>query len=864
MNTWHITTLLAALASVAFAFEVYRTRRQLAETRRELGEVEGSARILEEERHVLELIARGSTLKEVLEALTQSVENIVPEVLCSVLLVDAERGRLTRGAAPHLPPDYWQMCEGVPIMRDLGCCPSAAFSNETIICQDMAADFRWASIKDKVLAFGLRSCWSEPIRNSETNGVIGTFAMYRAEPSTPTAFHLRAVQAGAQLAGNAIERLRAEQNLREYAARFALAEKVASFGVWEWDEASDLYELSAGTAWMAGFASKPVRVTGPELYETVHPDDREPARVARETVFHEGGSYEHEFRRVRPDGSVRWFRNRGSVELKPGQKKRVIGGILDITEHKELLLKLERAKIAAEEATRSKSAFLANMSHEIRTPMNAVIGMTTLLLDFDLPPDAMDYLRTIRTSSDALLAILNDILDFSKIESGKLDLERVPFCLREALEDAAELLAAKAMEKGVEMAVDINPKLGDWVYGDPSRLRQIIVNLIGNAVKFTSQGEVAVTAREVSRSGRREIAISVRDTGIGIPSDKLDRLFQTFSQVDSSITRRFGGTGLGLAISKRLAEIMSGSLAVTSVEGAGSTFTLTLPFESAPSLELPPMAQANWAGKRALVVDDNATNRLVLDAYLSNWNFLVSAVDSPAAARQRIHAESWDLLIVDWKMPEMTGTELALSVRNELGDKAPPIVIVSSGAGPVGPAASDGRSLFAAQMNKPIRRQNLYRVLAHVLGGKTQPKTTTVSVDPDFARRVPLRVLVADDNLVNQKVAVRLLERWGYRPDVVKNGFEVLDALRRKNYDLVLLDVQMPEMGGIEAAQHICADYPPGRRPKLIALTAGAFKEDRESCLQAGMDGFLSKPLRVEDLRAALESCASSSLLAVS
>ncbi len=415
MMAWMATAgslLLCALTSLALTVALLRTRRRL---KKEKQEIERSSQILEEERHVLELIARGGTLKEVLEALTRAVENIVPGVCCSVLLVDHQRACLIQGAAPNLPPDYWQMCSGIPILPDLGCCPSAASRGETVICEDMWSDPRWASIRDQVLGFGLRSCWSEPIRDSETGRVIGTFAMYRNIPAKPEPFHLRAVRAGAQLAGNAIERLQAVQHLRDYAERFALAEKAASFGIWEWDPASGSFDLSAANARMTGLGEKSVRVTREELYATVHPDDRESARMAREGAFENGGTYEHEFRRVFEDGSIRWYRNRGMVELKDGSSAKVIGAIIDITESKDLLLNLERAKSAAEELVRAKGEFLANMSHEIRTPMNAVMGMTSLLLDLNLPAEALDYVETIRVSSDSLLVLINDILDFSKI-----------------------------------------------------------------------------------------------------------------------------------------------------------------------------------------------------------------------------------------------------------------------------------------------------------------------------------------------------------------------------------------------------------------------------------------------------------------
>jgi len=852
---WKVASLFWTVASLAFSIALWRTRQRLAKSDQERRELERSAQIFEEERHVLELIARGGTLKEVLDALTRSVEKIVQGVYCSVLLVDHQRGCLVQGAGPHIPPLFWEMCNGVPIATDIGCCPKAAFLNETVISEDLASDPNWAPIRDMVLGVGLRSCWSVPIRDSETERVIGTFAMYRNHPAKPAPFDLRAVQASAQLAGNAIERLRNVKDLRDYAERFSMAEKAAEFGVWEWDPKTGWFDLSDGSALITGLGPKALRVTSEELYANVHPDDREPARLAREGAFEKGGDYEHEFRRVFSDGSVRWYRNRATVELADGKPAKIVGAILDITGLKNLFLNLEHAKRAAEEAVRAKSEFLANMSHEIRTPMNAVVGMTSLLLGLDLPPEAIDCAQTIQTSSDSLLTIINDILDLSKIESGKLDLEHLPFCLRECLEEATELLAPPAAEKALNLAVDVAPSFAEWIYGDPTRVRQILVNLIGNAVKFTENGEIVLTAREGVVSGRRAVVIAVRDTGCGIPPEKQDRIFQSFSQVDSSITRRFGGTGLGLCISKRLAEMMGGNLTLESAAGFGSTFTLTLPYEPAASLEQPPAALADWVGKRVLVADGNATNRQILAACLSRWKLSVHTVPSAAEALGRIRAQPWDLVILDWLMPEMAGGEWVLAVKAELGPGAPPMVMLGAGALSALSALHGQAGQFAALINRPIRRKNLHRVLSQVLSGKAAAQTVTKAFDAELARRMPLRIMVADDNLVNQRVARRLLERWGYQPDTACNGLEVLDAVRRNSFDLVLLDVQMPEMDGAEAAQRICAEMPAGQRPWLIALTAGVFQEDRERCMKAGMDGFLSKPIRVGELQKVLEQC---------
>jgi PAS domain S-box-containing protein len=655
-----------------------------------------------------------------------------------------------------------------------------------------------------------------------------------------------------------LRRGQAEQKLHDWLQLYEWAEEAASLGIWEWDPKDGGFALSKGAAAIAGFPGGACRVTQAELSAAIHPDDVEGIKAAQRSAFKQEGktTYDVEYRRLRPDGSIRWYRNRSSTEFKGGAPTRVVGTVLDITDHQELLLRLEGAKQAAEAALRAKSQFLANMSHEIRTPMNAVMGMTSLLLDFDLADDAKDYLKVIRNSSDSLLTIINDILDFSKIESGKLDLEHVPIDLHECLEEAAELLAPKCAEKHLEIAVDIDPALAEWVYGDSTRLRQIVVNLIGNAVKFTEKGEVVIQAHKtLGPRGETQIHIAVKDTGIGIAAHKLDRLFQSFSQVDDTTTRKFGGTGLGLAISRRLTEMMKGRMWVESCPGVGSTFQFSIPYEPAPAQKFPPAAAKDWMGKRVLIVDDNATNRHIVSEYVRQWGFVSKAVAAASEALIELRSTRYDILLLDWHMPEMDGTEFALAVKTEFGSAAPPMVMLSSSAASAREAFRDRENPFAAMLTKPVRRQQLHCVLLRVLTGLTEQTGVTIRSQNTLAERAPLRILLADDNLVNQKVGCRLLERWGYRPNLASNGLEVLAALRRQPYDVVLLDVQMPEMDGLETAKRIRAEWGSGRRPLLIALTAGAMKEDRLKCLASGMDGYLSKPINVKELEATLDKC---------
>jgi PAS domain S-box-containing protein len=624
------------------------------------------------------------------------------------------------------------------------------------------------------------------------------------------------------------------------------------------DERQKIILFNKGAERVFGWTA--AEVTGQDLAMLMPPRFR-PGHAERVAGFQHG---ERTARRMGERGTIHAVRKDGSeFPAEATISKSAAGGrviltaiLQDISERKAYERELELARDSAEAAMQAKSMFLANMSHEIRTPLNAVIGMTSLLLHTDIDDEQRDYTETIRSSSEALLAIINDLLDYSKLEVGRLDLERHAFEVRRCVEEALDLLAPSASDKNLDLAYMIEPGVPATILADATRLRQILVNLLSNAIKFTHHGEVVVTVSgEPREEGGYRLVFAVRDTGIGIPPHRLDDIFHSFTQVDASTTRKYGGTGLGLTISRRLAEMMGGGLTVQSEPGRGSTFSAAIvadAFDDRLAEHVLREHAATVRGRRILIVDDNATNRRILMKQALLWGMEPLAAASAVEALDLVRdGHPFDVAVLDMQMPDMDGGRLAAELRKHRDRAALPLVLLTS----VGHRQHgvDGEAVreFSAWLSKPIKPAALLEALQQVLGARpvaraARPAARPVQADTDLA------ILVAEDNTINQKVIRQLLRHLGYRADVVANGLEAVAALERQDYPVILMDMQMPEMDGLEATRRLRQRFRGASAPYIIAMTANAMPGDRERCLDAGMNDYVPKPIELEVLDRAL------------
>ncbi|MEJ1964343.1 MAG: response regulator [Gammaproteobacteria bacterium] len=636
---------------------------------------------------------------------------------------------------------------------------------------------------------------------------------------------------------------------------------MARIGGWELDLAT-MMPIWSDEAYRIHEVDPSQRPTFPETMSFYPGDARAQVETAIGQALEKGKPYDLTVPFVTRAGRKLWVRVMGAAELKGGVVTRLSGALQDVTGQHEA----EEARIAAKDAEaaaiRAKANFLANMSHEIRTPMNGVIGMTELLLDTQMQASQREFAETIRTSATSLLAIINDILDFSKIEAGKLEIDRVQMHVRDCVEDIAMEMATQAAAKNLELIVNVDPGVPDRVLGDPQRLRQVLTNLIGNAVKFTPKGEIAIEVFPLAlQNGRALLSFEVRDTGIGMPPETLSQLFEPFVQADDSSTRNYGGMGLGLAIVRRLVTLMGGRIEVSSRPGGGSAFTFSLPFEAVyDAVDISSSSRVSTRGRRVLVMDDNSTNRRVLCGQLQPAGFDVIATATGSETLKTLQdaqatGSPFDVLIADDQMPDCDGLSFAAQVKASPGVAGTPLILLTS-MDKQGAISNLTRAGFAAYMTKPVRGSELRACIERVLEqqlsantGRHQKLVTRTSLAADQGQgQFHGRVLVVEDNVVNQQVARRFLQRLGCDVVVAENGKRGVEEFFKDQYGLVLMDVQMPVMDGLAAAREIRRRELPGQHVPIVALTASAMTDELERCTAAGMDALMVKPLELPRL----------------
>jgi len=762
---------------------------------------------------------------------------------------------------------FLKSCHGLTIRetsRDVSLCAHTILDQKPLIVPDAKSDARFA---DNIFVTGephVRFYAGHPIAAPD-GSLVGSLCVADRKPRIPSDEDVQilrdlALIVQSELCAGEVDsthqmQQQTEEKLRQSEARFREIIDIPGKFIWETTMEGKVLFISDRVEGVLGFS--PAEMMERSFFEKIVSEDAVIATAKFYYAAQKGQRFSDlEYRVETKSGNVIWLSARGAPMHDTEENLTGYRGICeDITERKQIQQELIAAKDAAESANRAKSDFLANMSHEIRTPMNAMVGMTGLLLGTNLSSEQRDYAQTVRQSADTLLTIVSDILDFSKIESGKLELESHAFDLSMLVEESVDCVALQAGEKGLELHWQISPELPPGFSGDVTRLRQILVNLLSNAVRFTAKGDVSVTvSRAENETGAHFVLFSVWDSGIGIPADKVDKLFQSFSQVDASTTRKFGGTGLGLAISRKLAEMMGGNIWVESEEGNGSVFHVAIPLKEV----LPPkplVPNPILKGKMMVIVANSPGVRAMVESFAQAWGMTTTSVGTAGEVMKKIRTGlTFHCALIEEDLSDQSGKELVLDMHRQRGAANVPCILLSS----LKQQASYSQNLppgFIACLAKPVHYQQLHGILATALKGeKVTDKLlrSTGRIDTGFGQKRPMRILLAEDNVINQKVATRILSQMGYRPDVVQDGVEVLQALERAKYDVILMDIQMPNMDGLEATRQVRKLYTGAKRPWIIAMTANAMDTDRNNCFEAGMDGYLSKPVRIEALEAEL------------
>jgi PAS domain S-box-containing protein len=873
-----LTSLLAALAGAVLA-GWYFSRRGAAQTpgrdappglpRQSVAELQRLARMFAALSDTNEAIMRVASAEELYQRVCEAAVHGGRLLAASICVPGEHSGdaQIVAGAgvgADKLRNMRLSIDSGAPEGR--GLIGTAFRSQEPCISGDFLNDERTTHWRQAASDAGVASGAALPL--IQHGRVIGVLLLYSAEKN---AFDQEIVQLLMHMGRNVVfaldnfkreaDRKAAEDQLHAADARLNRATRGANDGLWELQVATREMWVSPRFAQMFGREQQEFLGGRQTFFDILLAEDGARLREAIERSIRDGMPVDVEVR-AKSRGQERWYRVRGALESgADGTPLTVSGSQRDITERQQYALALLEATETAAAASQAKSQFLANMSHEIRTPMNGVIGMIELLLETPLNPMQLDYAETVRDSASALLTVINDILDFSKVEAGKLDLEMLDMDIRDTVEDVARLLAIQAHAKGLEVIALIDPGLPDLVRGDAGRLRQVLLNLGGNAVKFTQKGEVSIECKVVQKDEQGVmVRCEVRDTGVGIPASRVNALFKAFTQVDASTTRRFGGTGLGLSIVKRLVELMGGEVGVASEEGAGSTFWFTARLgaaqETAKARPAPPIA---LRGQRIIIVDDNMTNRKVLMGQLSLCGMdAVCASSADEALSLMRHAaaagRAFEVALLDHQMPGCDGATLGKTILGEHNLRGARLILLTSSG-----QRGDGRLFselgFAGYLLKPVTHRDLTDCLTMVLSAQaegwrmqTQPIVTRHALRSQRTRDTH-HILLAEDNLVNQKVACRILEKLGFRVDVAADGQAALDAWQTGRYQLILMDCQMPVMDGYETTRRIRELESGGKHIPIIALTAHAMKGADNECRAAGMDGYLSKPIDRDQLQ---------------